>query len=70
MSYSCMKNIKKIINKYNFKIPNEKVDSQNDCCNCRGKPRSPLNGNCLINNVTYKATELEKQILQPPPQFE
>ena len=60
MSYSCMKNIKKTINKHNFKISKEKDDSLNDRCNCRDRDRCPLNDNCLINNIRYKATIKEE----------
>ena len=54
MSYSCMNNIKKIINKHNFKIPKENYDIQNDRCNCRDGATCHFNHNSLINYIPWR----------------
>ena len=58
-----MSNIKVIIQKHNKKTFNKtnKTKEQNNItntpsCNCRSKNLCPLNNNCLIKNVIYKAT--------------
>ena len=58
-----MNNIKVIIQKHNKKTLNnvfnkEEKSKTNDTptCNCRSKNSCPLNNNCLIKNVIYKAT--------------
>jgi len=63
ISYSCMNNIKVIIQKHNKKTLNNilKKDEKNKTndtptCNCRSKRSCPLNNKCLIKNVIYKAT--------------
>ena len=55
MGWTCVNNIKKIINKHRFKILNEKDDCWNDRCNCRDKTRCLLNGNCFSKNGKYEA---------------
>ena len=57
LSYSCLPNMKRIIQSHNkkiSKIPNN--PNNNRKCNCRQKNSCPLNGNCLAQNVIYKAT--------------
>ena len=63
LSYSCMSNIKVIIQKHNKKTLNktnkteeQNVTTNNPSCNCRSKNSCPLDNNCLIKNVIYKAT--------------
>ena len=57
VSYSCMPNMKSLINMHNKKImsTNENADI-NPKCNCARKEQCPLQQNCLINNVVYEAT--------------
>ena len=54
MSYSCLPNIKNIINSNNRKILKEKKSSTKDC-NCRDKTKCPFDGYCLQKGI-YKAT--------------
>ena len=64
ISYSCMGNIKVIIQKHNKKVlcktnksEEEKSHSNStSLCNCRSKNLCPLDNKCLIKNVIYKAT--------------
>ena len=51
LSYSCMPNIKNIINSHNDKIL--RSNDTKKTCNCRDKVSCPFNGECL-----YKATVL------------
>ena len=51
-----MKNMSSIISSHNSKILNE--DPQNnlhDKCNCRNSVDCPLDGNCLVESIVYKA---------------
>ena len=55
VSYSCMPNMKQIINSHNKKILNTPNQNQNEkTCNCEKEP-CPLNGNCLVKNIIYRA---------------
>ena len=58
VSYSCMDNIKSLINKHNHQILKQKTNQtpiENDCsCNCRKKNECPIPGKCFTNNVIYK----------------
>ena len=56
VSYSCMKNIKSIINIHNKKILNETQKKKEKTCNCRNGTSCPLNGDCLENNIVYEGT--------------
>ena len=67
VSYSCMQNMKQIINQHNAKIlePKEDKNQEERTCNCRDKKSCPLDGNCLKQCVVYQATvttEDEKKI--------
>ena len=53
-SYSCMPNMEKIIKGHNHKVLREKPTSQRTC-NCRKKNTCPLNGQCLLSCLVYKA---------------
>ena len=52
--------MKKIISRDNSEILDEN-DNQNDRCNCRVRTRCPLKGNCLIENVIYKAGDKNEE---------
>ena len=57
LSYSCMPNLKQIINNHNKSILN-KQDNKNkeQLCNCRDKSKCPLDGDCLQEGLVYQAT--------------
>ena len=54
LSYSCLPNMKNIINSHNRKILKKK-NSLTKYCNCREKFKCPFNGECLSKGI-YKAT--------------
>ena len=57
ISYSCTENIERIIKKHNNKVLNPKpVQNKMLECNCRKKEQCPLQGNCQVDKVIYKAT--------------
>ena len=61
LSYSCMMNMKNIIKAHNSKTlqaSKSQADAPKKTCNCRKsrKHECPLRGNCLAENVIYKAT--------------
>ena len=57
LSYSCLPNIKRIIQSHNTNIINKPTNQDtNNKCNCRQKNSCPLDGNCLAENIVYKAT--------------
>ena len=59
ISYSCMANIKTIIQSHNQKILSEKTQLREENkkkCNCKNKKGCPLDGECIVNNVIYEAT--------------
>ena len=55
LSYSCLPNIKAILNSHNRKIIDGEPEPEAKTCNCRRANECPLNGNCLVKNVIYKA---------------
>ena len=56
VSYSCMDNMKSIINKHNKKVTNADTNTDNQVqCNCRNKDQCPLDNKCLTSNVIYNA---------------
>ena len=58
ISYSCMDNMKKILNSHNKKLLSDKPESTTlpiNTCNCRNKTLCPLDGSCLTSGVIYKA---------------
>ena len=57
VSYSCMSNIKVSISNHNRRVLKNQNPSQipSKSCNCRIKSKCPLNGNCLVRSVVYKA---------------
>ena len=60
ISYSCMGNMKSIITAHNRKLLSEKNEPQSEKqkknCNCQKRRICPLDGECLTENVIYKAT--------------
>ena len=50
-----MPEMKTNINSHNHKINNPNSISNNRTCYCVHKAKWPLNQNCLINNINYKA---------------
>jgi len=57
ISYSCMPNIRSIINTHNQRIINSNENNNNNrTCNCINKNLCPLGNECLIENVVYEAT--------------
>ena len=55
ISYSCMKNIKSIINTHNKSILH-KTENITKTCNCIKKDNCPLDNECLQTNIVYEAT--------------
>ena len=61
VSYSCMNNCKSVISKHNIGILSKSKTATaptangNDNCNCRNTDNCPLQKNCLIESVVYKA---------------
>ena len=53
LSYSCTKNMGRIIKSHNKKITATNTSEKLDC-NCRQKQNCPLNGKCREKNVIYK----------------
>ena len=56
LSYCCTTNVRNIIKVHNSKVLSKTNDNINRKCNCRSKPNSPLNGECLTKCLVYKAT--------------
>ena len=56
VSYGCLPNMKSIITKHNTEVAREK-ESNKRSCNCPSSQREncPLDGNCYMENVVYKA---------------
>ena len=55
LSYSCTKNIESIISSHNKRVLKEENTEQKRTCNCRCKKDCPLDGNCLVSSLVYKA---------------
>jgi hypothetical protein len=53
VSYSCLPNIKNIINAHNKNILSDTPDNSTQLCNCRQNTLCPLNGKCLKRNIIY-----------------
>ena len=61
LSYSCMPNVKQIIDGHNKAILKtaetaQPQKSEGNTCSCRKKEDCPLNGECLVSEVVYQAT--------------
>lgn len=57
VSYSCMPNMKSIINMHNKKVlsTNENTN-ENQTCNCTQRQLCPMQQNCLVKSIVYEAT--------------
>ena len=55
ISYSCLTNIKSIINAHNRKILYPSTTIGRRTCNCINIPQCPLQQKCLSNNILYQA---------------
>ena len=55
VSYCNPKNMKSKIDKHNRNILEPNLDEVQNSCNCRVKENCPLNGNCLVKSIIYKA---------------
>ena len=56
ISYSCLKNMKTIIQSHNSAISKQSSNNTpTNLCNCRVKANCPLRGECLATAVVYKA---------------
>lgn len=54
--YSCMDNMKSIIDEHNKKITSKDAHIDNEKrCNCRSKDQFPLDNNCLTSCLIYNA---------------
>ena len=57
VSYSCMPNMKAVINMHNTKISSSsEIINDNSTCNCAQKQNCPLQQGCLVKGVVYEAT--------------
>ena len=65
LSYSCMANVKQIIDGHNKNILKKAVQPQQDTttktCNCRKGDECPLKGECLLKEVVYQAKVTTKE---------
>ena len=61
VSYSCMQNIKSVINNHNMKVLNNTAETE-ESCNCRNKNNCPLDGKCLTPNIIYEAQITSNQL--------
>ena len=55
ISYSCMPNVKSIINKHNKTVLDPPTNNSERTCNCINSEKCPLQQKCLTNNM-YNAT--------------
>ena len=53
VSYSCMRNIKSIVNVHNRMILTEESEESKRTCSCPRNAICPMNGNCLSENTMY-----------------
>ena len=56
LSYSCMPRINNVIRKHNSKIMKDPAPSTIKTCNFRRKTDCPMDGDCLSQCLTYKAS--------------
>ena len=61
VSYSCMPNMAAVIRQHNSTIINSQPSAPHNAgsaskCNCRVKANCPMNGECLVQSVVYRAT--------------
>ena len=66
LSYSCMPNVKQIIDGHNKNILKKAAQPQQDTttktCNCRKADECPLKGECLLKEVVYQAKVTTKEL--------
>ena len=55
ISYSCVPNVKSIVNKYNETVLDPPNDNSERTCNCINSEKCPLQPKCFTNNIVYKA---------------
>ena len=55
LSYSCIPNMKSVIQKHNSKIIENPKPTNNMTYSCRQKSDCPLNQNCLCERLVYNA---------------
>ena len=60
ISYCCLPNVKARITSSNNKILKKDKEEDSRTCNCRKKEECPVNNNCLLEKVIYKAEITEK----------
>ena len=61
VSYSCMPNMAAVIRQHNSTIINSQPSAPDNAgstskCNCRVKANCPMNGECMVQSVVYRAT--------------
>lgn len=56
LSYSCMPNVKSIIDAHNKQKVNTDTKKVDKPCNCRNKNECPLQGQCRATEIVYQAT--------------
>ena len=56
LSYSCSTDMKNLIKQHNSRVLTEPTSHQEKSCNCRNKNSCPLDGNCQVKKIVYKAT--------------
>ena len=57
LSYSCMPNMENLIKQHNNRILRVAApETDTNTCNCRNEDNCPMNGNCMVSCVVYKAT--------------
>ena len=65
LSYSCIPNVKQIIDGHNEDILKKAAQPQQDkttkTCNCRKEDECPLKGECLLKEVVYQAKVTTKE---------
>ena len=60
VSYSCMQNMKSVINYHNMNVLNNTADIE-EGCNWRNRNNYPLDGKCLTPNIIYEAQIMSNQ---------
>ena len=53
--------MKNLIKQHNSRVLSEPTSHQENSCNCRNKKSCPLDGNCQVKNIVYKATVTTEQ---------
>ena len=56
ISYSCMRNIKSVVNVHNKSVMKEQSQTNTRTCSCPRNTTCPLNGECLSTNTLYAGT--------------